>query len=295
MKQVVVLSGKGGTGKTSLTASLAHLASMERSLVLADTDVDAANLELLLRPERVSEFDFTGGFKALIQEDICTGCGTCMEVCRFHAVRESPDTPGGYIIDRIACEGCNACVHQCPVRAISSKRVIAGRWFISDSPYGPLFHAEMKAGEENSGKLVSTVKKAAVDRCGSTDCGLLLVDGPPGIGCPVIASCAGADLAVIVTEPGVSAIHDLRRILKTVDHFGVRPAVCINKSDINLSRSSEIMEFCDSRSIPLLGMIPFDPVVTTSMSGGYPVTEFDSDTPASVAAGEIWKRLSSRI
>jgi MinD superfamily P-loop ATPase len=295
MKQVVVLSGKGGTGKTSLTASLAHLASMERSLVLADTDVDAANLELLMRPERVSEFDFTGGFKAEINEETCTGCGTCMEVCRFHSVLESFDTPGRYLIDRISCEGCNACVHQCPVHAISSERVIAGRWFISDSPYGPLFHAEMRAGEENSGKLVSTVKKAAVDRGSSTDCGLLLVDGPPGIGCPVIASCAGADLAVIVTEPGVSAIHDLRRILKTVDHFGVRPAVCINKSDINQSRAVEIEEFCDGLSIPLLGRIPYDPGVTLSMSSGYPVTEFDMDAPASVAAGEIWKRLSSRI
>ncbi len=295
MKQVVVLSGKGGTGKTSLTASLAHLASMERSLVLADTDVDAANLELLMRPERVRESDFTGGFKAEIEEEICTGCGTCVEVCRFHAVRESLDSPGRYLIDRISCEGCNACVHQCPVHAISSKRVIAGRWFLSDSPYGPLFHAEMRAGEENSGKLVSIVKKAAIDRCSSMDCGLLLVDGPPGIGCPVIASCAGADLAVIVTEPGVSAIHDLRRILKTVDHFGVRSAVCINKSDINQSRAVEIEEFCEGRSIPLLGRIPYDPSVTLSMASGYPVTEFDMDAPASVAAGEIWTRLSSLI
>lgn len=292
MKQVVILSGKGGTGKTSLTASLAHLSSMDRSLVLADADVDAANLELLLRPERTAEFDFIGGYKAEIDRSLCTGCGRCLEVCRFGAILTSEGGGSGFSVDRIACEGCNSCVHQCPENAVTSSRVKAGRWFLSDSPYGPLVHAEMKAGEENSGKLVSTVKKAAVDTCASNGCHLLLVDGPPGIGCPVIAACSGADLAVISTEPGVSAIHDLQRILGTVDHFGVRPAVCINKSDINPGKTLEIEEYCHLRSIPLLGRIPFDGAVTVSMSRGYPVTEFDDRSPASMAIRRIWTRLS---
>jgi MinD superfamily P-loop ATPase len=174
-------------------------------------------------------------------------------------------------------------------------RALAGRWFLSDSPYGPLYHAEMNAGEENSGKLVSTVKKAAAERCRSGQCDLILVDGPPGIGCPVIASCAGADLAVIATEPGISAIHDLRRILATVDHFGVKASVCINRSDINPARTLEIEEYCRSRGVLLLGRIPFDPLVTKAMSQGYPVTEYDADSPASMSIGSVWRKLSVHI
>lgn len=295
MRQIVILSGKGGTGKTTLTAALAHLASREMSLVLADADVDAANLELLLSPVRQEEHEFIGGYKARIQSHLCTGCGTCMEVCRFGAVVIS-DNPGEhYSIDSISCEGCNSCLHQCPENAIESSRNRAGTWFRSSSSFGPLFHAEMKAGEENSGKLVSTVKKAAEKECGASECDLLMVDGPPGIGCPVIAACAGADLALISTEPGVSAIHDLRRILQTVDHFGVRPAVCVNKSDINGSRTLEIEHFCSSENIPLLGRIPYDSTVTLAMARGRSVTEFDPDCPASTAAARIWNRLASLI
>ncbi len=295
MRQIVILSGKGGTGKTTLTAALAHLASRKMSLVLADADVDAANLELLLSPNRLEEYEFIGGYKARILHERCTGCGICMEVCRFGAVVISDNPEKHYSIDSISCEGCNSCLYQCPEQAIESSRTRAGTWFRSSSSCGPLFHAEMKAGEENSGKLVSTVKKAAEKECGSLECDLLMVDGPPGIGCPVIAACAGADLALISTEPGVSAIHDLRRILQTVDHFGVRSAVCVNKSDINSSRTLEIESFCSSESIPLLGRIPYDRTVTRAMARGRSVTEFDPDCPASVAAERIWNRLASLI
>ncbi len=295
MKQIVVLSGKGGTGKTSLTAALAHLAADHETLVLADADVDAANLEILLKPQKLEEHSFTGGFKAGINTDKCTGCGICHEVCRFSAVIPPDHADSSYRIDRISCEGCNSCVHQCPEKAIESERTEAGAWFVSESAYGTLFHAEMKAGEENSGKLVTTVKNAAISKCRELRESILLVDGPPGIGCPVIAACAGADLAVISTEPGVSAIHDLARILATVRHFGITPAVCINRDDINAAKSREIEEFCRGDNIPLLGRIPYDPAVTQSMSRGLPVNAFSSSTPASIAISGIWSAVHSII
>lgn len=295
MRHIVVLSGKGGTGKTSLTAALAHLAFDENELVLADADVDAANLEILLKPELMEEHSFEGGFKAEIDTDICTGCGRCFDVCRYDAVisPHSNQDISDYRIDRISCEGCNSCLYQCPVNAINSHRATAGKWFLSRSLYGPLFHAEMKAGEENSGKLVTIVKNAAIETCEKTGCTLLMVDGPPGIGCPVIAASAGADLAVISTEPGVSAIHDLSRILGTVRHFGITPAVCINRSDINLDKTSEIEAFCRAESITLLGRIPYDDSVTISMSKGMPVTAYDPETPASISIRGIWEILSA--
>lgn len=295
MRQIVILSGKGGTGKTSLAAALAHLAFDENELVLADADVDAANLELLLKPELEEEHSFEGGFKAEIDTDICTGCGRCFDICRYDAVipPSSNREISEYRIDRISCEGCNSCLYQCPVDAINSLRATAGKWFRSRSLYGPLFHAEMKAGEENSGKLVTIVKNAAIEACEKKGCTLLIIDGPPGIGCPVIAASAGTDLAVISTEPGVSAIHDLSRILGTVKHFGITPAVCINRSDINLAKTTEIETFCRAEDIILLGRIPYDDSVTIAMSKGMPVTAFDSDTPASVSIKEIWKILSA--
>lgn len=288
MKQIVVLSGKGGTGKTSLTAALAVEAADQHKLVMADADVDASNLDILLQPENLQEFPFTGGFKAEIDNEKCTGCGRCFEVCRFGAVHSSGSK---YRIDRISCEGCNSCVHQCPENAIRSERTTAGAWYISNSIYGPLFHAEMRAGEENSGKLVTIVKNAAIEKSREIGESILLVDGPPGIGCPVIAACAGADLAVISTEPGVSAIHDLSRILETVTHFGVTPAVCINRSDINPDKTREIEDFCVKDGISLLGRIPFDPAVTISMSKGLPVNAFNSSTPASIAISKIWEAI----
>ncbi len=295
MRQVVILSGKGGTGKTSLTAALAHLAFNDNELVLADADVDAANLEILLKPELEEEHSFEGGYKAEIDTDICTGCGRCFDVCRYDAIipPSSNQETNEYRIDRISCEGCNSCLYQCPVKAISSQKAIAGKWFRSRSLYGPLFHAEMKAGEENSGKLVTIVKNAAIEACEKTGCTLLIVDGPPGIGCPVIAASASADLAVISTEPGVSAIHDLSRILGTVKHFGITPAVCINRSDINSAKTAEIETFCRVEDIILLGRIPYDDSVTIAMSKGMPVTAFDPETPASVSIRGIWEILSA--
>ncbi|MBC7223603.1 MAG: ATP-binding protein, partial [Anaerolineae bacterium] len=224
MKQLVILSGKGGTGKTTVAAALGHLASQELSLVLADADVDAANLELVLSPRKLEEHAFMGGQLATIDPQACTACGACADACRFDAVLPGEEA---YRIDASACEGCAACFYQCPTGAIRMEEQQAGLWFRSETRFGPLFHAHLFAGQENSGKLVTLVKQQA--RLLALDEGrdLVLVDGPPGIGCPVIASLAGADLALLVVEPTVAGVHDLERALGTARHFGVPALVCL--------------------------------------------------------------------
>jgi len=295
MNQLVILSGKGGTGKTTVAAALAHLASEEMPVVLADADVDAANLELVLSPQVQETHDFIGGKLAIINPNACTACGICAEVCRF----EAPHPPQGgvgevYTIDPLACEGCASCFYQCPVEAIRMEDQVAGRWFRSDTRFGPLFHAHLFAGQENSGKLVTMVKQQA--RLWALDSGadLLIVDGPPGIGCPVIAASAGADLALLVVEPTISGIHDLKRVLATTNHFGVPALVCINKADINLRRSAEVSAFCAAQGIALVGQVPYDTVVTAAMVQGLPVTAY-GDGPMSQAIRDLWREVKERI
>lgn len=312
MKQLVILSGKGGTGKTTVAAALAHLASAEMPIVMADADVDAANLELVLSPTKVEEHDFTGGKLAIIDPDDCTACGICAEVCRFEAVIASPSSSAvsvgasvptsqstnlpiyQYTIDSIACEGCASCFYQCPVEAIRMEEQTAGRWFRSDTRFGPLFHAHLFAGQENSGKLVTMVKQQARLRALDSGADLLIVDGPPGIGCPVIAASAGADLALLVVEPTVSGVHDLERILATTDHFGLPALVCINKADINPARADEISAFCAARGIAVVGRVPFDTVVTEAMLQGLPVTEYD-DGPVTAELKAMWIRIRKAL
>jgi MinD superfamily P-loop ATPase len=275
MKQIVVLSGKGGTGKTTVAAALAPLVRRERALVLADADVDASNLELLLAPRVCEEHPFMAGQVAVIDDAVCEACGTCRDTCRFDAVEfPGEDRPGNaYRIDPIACEGCAACMHLCPAEAIRMDPLQSGLWFRSDTRYGPLFHARLFAGRENSGKLVTLIKQRARDAAIAAGDSLLLVDGPPGIGCPVISALSGADLAVIVTEPTIAGVHDLERVLEVSDHFGVPSAVAINKADLSPANSGKIERFCRDRAVPLLGRIPYDPEVTDSMIRGVPATE----------------------
>ena len=302
MKQLVILSGKGGTGKTTVAAALAHLASGEMPIVLADADVDAANLELVLSPQVQETHDFTGGQVAIIDPDDCTACGICADVCRFEAVIPPSPSPGigegvrasAYSIDPIACEGCASCFYQCPVEAIRMEEQVAGRWFRSDTRFGPLFHAHLFAAQENSGKLVTLVKQQARLRALDEGRELLIVDGPPGIGCPVISASAGADLALLVVEPTVSGVHDLERILATTNHFGVPALVCINKADINPSRADEIAAFCAAQRIALVGQVPYDTVVTEAMVQGRPVTEYDHG-PASRELRRVWEEVKERL
>jgi MinD superfamily P-loop ATPase len=290
VRQLIILSGKGGTGKTTIAAALAHLVSRELAIVLADADVDAANLELVLSPARRETHAFEGGQVAAIDPQICTGCGRCDEVCRFDAL-----IPGdAYQVDALACEGCASCFYQCPVEAVRLQARQAGCWFRSDTRFGSLFHAHLFAGQENSGKLVTMVKQQA--RLLALDMGaaLLLVDGPPGIGCPVISASAGADMALLVVEPTVSGAHDLERILATTDHFGVPAMVAINKADLNLARSAEIDAFCAARGVEVIGRIPYDTVVTEAMVAGQPVTAVD-DGPVAHALQGLWDKIEGAL
>jgi MinD superfamily P-loop ATPase len=293
MRQLVILSGKGGTGKTSLAAAFAHLAqdsSAPLKTVLADADVDAANLELVLRPIRQETHDFTGGSAAVIDLERCQGCGICEQVCRFDAVRPTPD---GYTVDPIACDGCAACAFQCPEEAIRMVPQAAGRWYRSDSQYGTLFHADLFPAQENSGKLVTLVKQNARLYALDHEIPLVLVDGPPGIGCPVIAASAGADLALIVTEPTVAGAHDLRRILQTTRHFRIPAWTVVNKADVYPQGVTEIEAVCAELGVDLIGRVPFDPTVTEAMLQGQPVAAYKPAAPASLAMSHIWSEVAA--
>jgi MinD superfamily P-loop ATPase len=298
VKQLVILSGKGGTGKTSLAAAFAHLASRAEGpallrAVLADADVDAANLELVLQPRLLEQHEFMGGSKAVIDPARCTGCGVCAEICRFDAVQQRE--AGQYEIDLVACDGCAACVYQCPTQAIHMEPQVVGQWFRSESRYGPLFHAALRPAHENSGKLVTLVKQHA--RLLGRDEGYqaVIVDGPPGIGCPVIAAASGADLAIIVAEPTAAGIHDLTRVWQTTAHFHVPALVCINKADIYPAGVTQIEAYCRAQDIELVGQIPFDATVTEAMVQGEPVTAYCCAAPASRALLVIWERVAARL
>jgi len=294
MKQLVILSGKGGTGKTSVAAAFAHLAHEGPSAltaVLADADVDAANLELMLGPKTVETHAFAGGAVAVIDAEECTACGACHAICRFDAV-----LPGNaYGIDPIGCDGCAACTYVCPSRAIRMEVETGGFWFRSDTRYGPLFHAALRPAQENSGKLVTLVKQRA--RLHALDRGhrALIIDGPPGIGCPVISAASGADLALIVAEPTLAGIHDMQRALETTAHFRVPTLVCINKWDIYPAGAQEIESYCRQGLIDVAGRIPYDPAVTEAVVHGVPVTEYRPDTPASQALKYLWQHVAALL
>jgi len=291
LKEIVVLSGKGGTGKTSLVASLATLA--ERP-VLADCDVDAADLRLVLEPEIIRSGNFTGGKKAQVIPEKCTGCGKCFDLCRFGAVIESGDREPVYTIDPISCEGCGVCSYFCPAQAIRFEPAVNGRWFISRTRYGPMVHARLGVAEENSGKLVSLVRKEARAIAGEEKANYLIVDGPPGIGCPVIASITGADAVLIVTEPTVSGAHDLERVAELTGHFKIPAYLCINKFDLNPAMSKRIEKRASARGIKMVGGIHYDRVFTAAQIKRMPVALY---TEAAVA-GEIrnvWRELARAV
>lgn len=275
MKEITVISGKGGTGKTTLLASLAALV---KRAVLVDADVDAADLHLLLKPQVLRREPFVASQVAGIDPGKCDRCGKCAEVCRFEAIRNLQ-------VDSISCEGCGVCFHVCPRGAIFMKEVQSGQWFISQTRYGPMVHAKLGVAQENSGKLVTLVRKEAQKIARGRRDPLILIDGPPGIGCPVIASLGGVDAALVVTEPSVSGIHDLERVLMVSRHFQVPAWVCVNKWDLNPENTEKIETFCQREGCPVIGKVPFDPVVTKAMVMESAVVEYT----AGIVAQEIKK------
>ena len=283
MKELVVISGKGGTGKTSVTASLAALAS---SPVIADCDVDAADLHLVLRPQIRESHEFLSGHEAVIRPADCSGCGICMDLCRFDAVRPDEDV---FIIDPIACEGCNVCVHFCPEQAIDFPQSLSGKWFISDTRLGPMVHAKLGVAAENSGKLVSLVRNEAKRVAGEENRKIVIVDGPPGIGCPVIAAITGASKVLVVTEPTVSGEHDLERVLHLARHFEIPASVCVNKWDINPEAANRIEERALALGARLAGRIRYDQDVTRAQIENKAVVE--TDAPSAEDIRQVWENL----
>ena len=281
MKELTIISGKGGTGKTSVVASFAAIA---QNKVLADADVDAADLHLILTPAIKHEEDFKGGRTAQINPEICTECGECLERCQFNAI--SPD----FVVDKIDCEGCGVCVHFCPVEAIDFPQNICGKWYISDTRFGPMVHARLGIAEENSGLLVSLVRNQAKVLAEERGLDTIIVDGPPGIGCPVIASITGTSAVLIVTEPTLSGLHDLERVGGLAAHFKIPTLACVNKFDLNEEMSNQIADYCARNRIELVGRIPYDTAVTYAMVAGKSIVEF-SDGRVSDAIKDIWHRV----
>jgi MinD superfamily P-loop ATPase len=291
VKEIVIISGKGGTGKTSLVASLAALAEQS---VLADCDVDAADLHLVLDPKIKQTTDFIGGKSAKIITDRCASCGKCFELCRFGAIIKNENNKPVYAVDHIACEGCGVCSYFCPEQAIEFKASVNGQWFISDTRYGPMVHARLGIAEENSGKLVSLVRNQAKMIAERENFSYIIVDGPPGIGCPVIASITSANIALIVTEPTVSGEHDLERVIKLVRFFNIPTYLCINKFDINHGMSERIKEKARAGGVGTVGEIRYDQNVTSAQIGRLPVVEL-TNSPAAEDIRELWANLVSVI
>jgi len=281
MKQMVVISGKGGTGKTVLTASFAVLA---KNKVMADCDVDAADLHLLLHPTVKERHEFRSGKTARIDKDLCQGCGECINICRFDAISQD------FTVDPISCEGCAICSYVCSVGAIKMEENVSGEWFVSETKYGPFVHAKLGIAEENSGKLVTAVRQAAKEIAEKENVEYVIIDGPPGIGCPVIASLSGVDLALIVTEPTLSGIHDMERVASVAKHFGILIKVVINKYDINLENTLNLKRICEKQELEIVGQIPYTRKIVESIVNNIPFVEHCNDQTAEEII-QIWDTI----
>jgi len=286
MKELIVISGKGGTGKTSIMAAFSSLAE---NMVLCDADVDAADLHLIMNPKVIQQTDFQSGNTAMINKDQCTECGLCLEMCRFNAISAN------YKVNPIDCEGCGVCVHFCPEDAIDFPLNTCGEWFVSDTRFGPMVHARLGIAEENSGKLVTLVRQEARKLSEAKNLDLILTDGPPGVGCPVIASIGGASAVLIVTEPTVSGKHDMERVGQLAAHFKVPAMICVNKFDLNLELTREIEKYAEEKDIVCLGRIPFDPIFTKAMIQAQTVFEYDGRSTVGEAIRGTWQRLTENL
>ena len=286
MKEIIIISGKGGTGKTSLVAAFSSLAE---SKVLCDADVDAADLHLIMDPAVIRGADFQSGNTAVINKDRCSECNQCREMCRFNAI--SAD----YIVNPIDCEGCGVCVYFCPEKAIDFPENTCGEWFVSDTRFGPMVHARLGIAEENSGKLVTLVRQEARKLGEEKKLDLILTDGPPGVGCPVIASIGGASAVLIVTEPTVSGKHDMERVAQLADHFKIPAMICVNKFDLNLELTRKIENYAQEKGQSCLGRIPFDPVFIKAMIQAQTVIEYDGQSRVCEAIRDTWQQLAEKL
>ena len=286
MKELIVISGKGGTGKTSLIAAFASLA---QNKVLCDADVDAADLHLIMDPHVSRRADFKSGHLAVIDRSKCSECGQCLELCKFGAISDD------FKVNPVDCEGCGVCVYFCPEKAIDFPENICGQWFISDTRFGPLVHARLGIAEENSGKLVTLVRQESRKLAEQKNLDLILTDGPPGVGCPVIASIGGASAVLVVAEPSLSGIHDMQRVVQLANHFKVPAMVCVNKFDLNLDLTRDIENFARDEGIAYLGRIPFDPIFTKAMIQGQTIIEYNRDSGGGHAVNKIWNNLSEKL
>ena len=286
MKEIVIISGKGGTGKTSIIATFA---SLVKSKVLCDADVDAADLHLITKPEIKEEHDFASGHTAVINQDKCSECGLCRELCKWNAISED------FVVNSIQCEGCGVCYYFCPEKAIDFPLNTCGQWYISDTRFGPMAHASLGIAEENSGKLVALIRNEGKKLAEEKNIDLLFTDGPPGIGCPVIASLGGATAVLIVAEPTVSGKHDMKRVVELADFFKIPAMLCVNKFDLNPDQTQSIETFAKEKNIAVMGRVPFDPAFTRAMVEGKTIVEFDSQSKGCEAVRKIWENIKQHL
>ncbi|MBT3242184.1 MAG: 4Fe-4S binding protein [Bacteroidetes bacterium] len=289
MKEIVVISGKGGTGKTSITAAFAVLAGSD--IVLADCDVDAADMHLLMKPDFAQKETFYSGETARIIQNNCTSCGKCLEVCRFNAISIIHDQ---YIVNPLSCEGCGYCARVCPTETIVNEIPKIGEWYISKTrTQGTMVHAKLNIGADNSGKLVAKVKNEARQITENLGKEIILIDGSPGIGCPVVSSLSGASFVVLVTEPTVSGLHDLIRVCQLIKNFNLPAGCMINKSDINPQKSKEIMAFLNENNIPLITELPYNEQFSAAMTMGKTIVEIE-DKQLSELIAKAWNTITNK-
>ena len=290
MKEIVVISGKGGTGKTSITASFALLGG--KDIVVADCDVDAADMHLLLQPDFAVSEDFYSGVLAEINQDECIPCGKCADICRFKAI---PVMNNQYCVLPLNCEGCGYCARVCPTDAITMRDQNVGQWFVSATRAGnPMVHARLGIGAENSGKLVAKVKKEANRIAKETNRNFILVDGSPGVGCPVVSSLSGADFVILVTEPTVSGLHDLKRAYQLAAKFRIEAGCIINKSDLNRKVCAEIEDFLKKEGIVHISSLPYDETFTDAMTAGQTVVEYENNSLSAILA-KSWEKVKNLL
>ncbi|MFW6297857.1 MAG: P-loop NTPase [Desulfosalsimonas sp.] len=291
-REIVVISGKGGTGKTSIAAAFCAL---EKNLVIADCDVDAADLHLVLSPRVIEQGAFSGGYMAKIDPDACTGCGECFEHCRFDAIKQAEyNNDTVYQVDEVSCEGCGVCRIVCEYNSVSLDVCVNGEWYLSETRFGPMSHAKLGVAEENSGKLVSLVRSKKDEFAARKNLQRALIDGSPGTGCPVIASITGTDYALVVTEPTVSGVHDLYRVLDVIGFFGIKSGVILNKYDLNQEKTNEIIDITRKSNSEFLGAVPYDKSITKAQLQGLSVVEYtDNETTATIS--DIWEKVSRSV